>query len=292
MPSAPAPPPASQPADPDEARLTSAFELVSQEGMTPELAEQVLRLGDSSVADVLESARRVADRIAALRRAAESELAGERQAHDDLVARLDQATKEEQADYEAGLAEEERLLTAARALRDRVTRVRTFFNLPAPPQKREEAGEDAFDRILGIFVVRAENKPSSRSEAEQQPAFDPNAEAVQKLEILSTLAALPNRTPEQVEAMLRSQRIDRTQISRYVDEAGSMADRQIAASEAARREIEARHAEEVARFQAARDKENGQYQAALAAHQERLARLAALEAQVEKVRAFFGRRAG
>lgn len=281
-----------EPQSPDLDRVNAAFELVSQEGMTLELAEQILRLGDSSPQAVLEAADRVAAEVAALRRQAEAELQGEEQAHRELMARLERAAQEEQADYQTALAEEEKLLAAARALRDQVTRVRAFFKLPADdePERAQPADRSPLESIIGIFVQRAE--PARQPGGAERPAFDPNAEVVRKVGILASLAALPNRTVEQVAAMLKSQRIDRDDIAALVGAASEMAARQIAASEAAKQRIEAQHAEEVARFQAARAKESAQYQAARAAAEQVLARTAEIGARVERLRRFFGAAGG
>ena len=285
-----------EPQSPDLDRVNAAFELISQEGMTPELAEQILRLGDSSPPAVLEAADRVAAEVAALRRQAEAALQGEEQAHRELVARLERAAQEEQVDYQTALAEEEKLLAAARALRDQVTRVRAFFKLPADdePERAQPADRSPLESIIGIFVQRAEpaRQPGGAERAAERAAFDPDAEAVRKVGILASLAALPNRTVEQVEAMLKSQRIDRDDIEALVRAASAMAEQQIMASEAAKQRIEAQHAEEVARFQAARAKENAQYQAARAAAEQVLARTAEIAARVDRLRRFFGAAGG
>lgn len=301
--------PALDPRDPDIARVESAHALVSQEGMTPDLATQILSLADSTPAQVAGAVEALAARTAALRADADARLADERAVHDDITAKLDAATKEEAADYAAQRDEQDRLLAAARGLGERVGRVVAFFGLPAPAAVAQaeaapaEAAheEGAFGRLLGLFVERRDDEnqhapsPAAAPAAvrgDEPPIYDPEDDAVRKVGILAGLIALPNRTAEQVLAMVKPQGIDLAAIGQIVGAAHAIAARQIAQSEAIEALIEARHQEEVGRFGAAASKENTQFAAVVKEHDAAVARVADLEAKMARLRDFFGFPAG
>ena len=109
------------PADPDIARVGSAYALASQEGMSPELATQILALANATPEQVREAAENLAYKTAQVRSVANARLAEERGIHDDITGKIDAAAKEEAADYEA-LRGEENLLAAARGLNQQVGR--------------------------------------------------------------------------------------------------------------------------------------------------------------------------
>src|SRR4051794_1053233 len=85
------------PADPDVARVGSAYALASQEGMSPELATQILALADTTPQQVHESAENLAYKTAQVRSVADARLTEERGIHDDITAKIDNAAKEEAA---------------------------------------------------------------------------------------------------------------------------------------------------------------------------------------------------
>ncbi|HEX5479600.1 MAG TPA: hypothetical protein VFY79_07755, partial [Dehalococcoidia bacterium] len=234
--------PALDPRDPDIARVESAYALVSQEGMTPDLATQILSLADSTPAQVAAAVEALAAKTAAVRADADARVADERAVHDDITAKLDAATKEEAADYAAQRDEQDRLLTAARGLGERVGRVAAFFGLPAPAAVAQaeaasaepEHEEGAFGRLLGLFVERRDEEqgaspPSTAPAAvkgDESPIYDPEDDAVRKVGILAGLIALPNRTAEQVLAMVKPQGIDLAAIGQIAGAAHAIAARQ------------------------------------------------------------------
>ena len=120
------------PNDPDVQRVESAYALVSQEGMTPELAVQILSLADNTPDQVRQAVASLGARAAQIRAVANARLAEERAVHDDITAQLDAAAKEEAADYTALRDEQDRLLAAVRGLNEQVGRIVAFFGLPAP----------------------------------------------------------------------------------------------------------------------------------------------------------------
>ncbi|HET8627926.1 MAG TPA: hypothetical protein VFL91_10930 [Thermomicrobiales bacterium] len=302
--------PALDPRDPDIARVESAYGLVSQEGMTPELATQILSLADSTPAQVTAAIEALAAKTAAVRADADARLADERAVHEDITAKLDAATKEEAADYTAQRDEQDRLLTAARGLGEQVGRVVAFFGLPAPGAVAQAQAapaeptheEGAFGRLLGLFVERRDDEerrapppaeaPAGAVKGDEPPIYDPQDDAVRKVGVLASLIALPNRTAEQVLAMVKPQGIDLAAIGRIVGDAHAIAARQIAQSEAIKALVEARHQEEVGRFGAAASKENTQYAAVVKEHDAAVAQVADLEAKMARLREFFGFPAG
>ena len=305
-PAAPPAPPALDPRDPDVARVESAYALVSQEGMAPDLATQILSLADSTPAQVGESVRRLAAKTAQLRAEADARLADERAVHDDITAKLDAAAKEEAADYAAQRGEQEKLLGAARGLNEQVGRIVAFFGLPAPgavAQAAEAPGDEheehGFGRILGIFVERRDDHreaggegqapgPPGQVTGDEPPIYDPRDDAVRKVGVLAGLIALPNKTAEQVLTMVKPQGIDLAAIGRIVGEAHAIAERQIGQSEAIVALIEARHQEEVGRLGAASNKENTQFDAVVREHAAALAQVTDLDRKMAALRQFFG----
>ena len=303
-----APPPALDPRDPDVARVESAYALVSQEGMAPDLATQILSLADSTPAQVGEAVRRLAARTAQLRAETDARLADERAVHDDITAKLDAAAKEEAADYAAQRGEQEKLLGAARGLNEQVGRIVAFFGLPAPgavaqategEHGHQEHEEHGFGRILGIFVERRDDHreaggegtapgPPGQVTGDEPPIYDPQDDAVRKVGVLAGLIALPNKTAEQVLTMVKPQGIDLAAIGRIVGEAHAIAERQIRQSEAIVALIEARHQEEVGRLGAASNKENTQFDAVVREHAAALAQVTDLDRKMAALRQFFG----
>jgi hypothetical protein len=278
--------------------------------MTPELATQILSLADSTPAQVAASIESLAAKTAAVRADADARLADERGVHEDITAKLDAATKEEAADYATQRDEQDRLLAAARGLGEQVGRVVAFFGLPAPGAVAQAQAvpaepaheEGAFGRLLGLFVERRDDEvrhapppveaPAGPVKGDEPPIYDPQDDAVRKVGILAGLIALPNRTAEQVLAMVKPQGIDLAAIGRIVGDAHAIATRQIAQSEAIGALIEARHQEEVGRFGAAASKENTQYAAVVKEHDAAVAQVADLEAKMARLREFFGFPAG
>ena len=276
-PAAPPAPPALDPRDPDVARVESAYALVSQEGMAPDLATQILSLADSTPAQVGESVRRLAAKTAQLRAEADARLADERAVHDDITAKLDAAAKEEAADYAAQRGEQEKLLGAARGLNEQVGRIVAFFGLPAPGAVAQAAAGE-----------HGEQEPPGQVTGDEPPIYDPRDDAVRKVGVLAGLIALPNKTAEQVLTMVKPQGIDLAAIGRIVGEAHAIAERQIGQSEAIVALIEARHQEEVGRLGAASNKENTQFDAVVREHTAALAQVTDLDRKMAALRQFFG----
>ena len=291
------------PNDPDVQRVESAYALVSQEGMTPELAVQILSLADNTPDQVRQAVATLGARAAQIRSVADARLAEERAVHDDITAQLDAAAKEEAADYTALRDEQDRLLAAARGLNEQVGRIVAFFGLPAlpapaapqPAPPREEEEEGRFGRLLSIFVERRDDEDEAQAAqadrpvtGDEPPIFDPEDDAVRKVRILAGLIALPNKTAEQVLTMVKPQGIDLQAIGAIVARAHDIARRQIAQSEAITALVEARHQEEVGRLGAASNKENTQFDAVVREHAAVTAQLADLERKMAQLRQFFG----
>jgi hypothetical protein len=291
------------PADPDVARVGSAYALASQEGMTPELATQILALADTTPEQVREATENLAYKTAQVRSVADARLAEERGIHDDITGKIDAATKEEAADYEALRGEQEKLLAAARGLNEQVGRIVAFFGLPAPAAVAEAQAtaqpaeeEHGFGRFLNIFVERKEGDrdghpaapPPGQVTGEEPPIYDPQADVVRKVGILAGLIALPNKTAEQVLAMVRPQGIDARAIGAIVGAAHDIAARQTAQSAAIIALVEARHQEEVARLGAASSKENTQFDAIVKEHAAATVQVTTLDGQIAHLRQFFG----
>lgn len=297
---APASAPAFDPADPAVVRVGSAYALASQEGMTPELATQILALADTTPAQVGEAVTDLAARTAIVRAEADARLAEERAVHDDIAGRIATAAEEEAADYTAQRGEQEGLLTAARGLNERCGRLVAFFGLPAPNAVAaveraadDEDDEGGFGRILGLFVERRElerpaaSPPPGPATGGEPPILDPNADVVRKVGILAGLIALPNKTAEQVLAMVRPQGIDARAIGQIVGAATDLAARQTRQSGAIVALVEARHQEEVARLGAASSKENTQFDAAVREHAATVAQVDTLDGQIAFLRQFW-----
>ncbi len=293
-----------EPNDPDVQRVESAYALVSQEGMTPDLAVQILSLADNTPEQVRQAVATLGARVAQIRSVADARLAEERGVHDDITAQLDAAAREEAADYTALRDEQDRLLEAARGLNEQVGRIVAFFGLPAPgapaqtaPEKpAKEEDEGALGRLLSIFVERRDDedrgaKPRESDQpvtGDEPPIYDPEDDAVRKVRILAGLIALPNKTAEQVLAMVKPQGIDLKAIGAIVARAHDLARRQIAQSEAIKALVEARHQEEVGRLGAASNKENTQFDAVVREHAALTAQLGDLERKMAHLRQFFG----
>jgi hypothetical protein len=270
--------------------------------MTPELATQILALADTTPEQVREATENLAYKTAQVRSVADARLAEERGIHDDITGKIDAAAKEEAADYEALRGEQEKLLAAARGLNEQIGRIVAFFGLPTPaavaeaqatPQPEEE--EQGLGRFLSIFVERKDGDrdghpaaPPGQVTGEEPPIYDPQADAVRKVGILAGLIALPNRTAEQVLAMVRPQGIDARAIGAIVGAAHDIAARQTAQSAAIIALVEARHQEEVARFGAAASKENTQFDAIVKEHAAATAQVTTLDGQIAHLRQFFG----
>lgn len=290
------------PADPDVARVGSAYALASQEGMTPELATQILALADTTPQQVYESAENLAYKTAQVRLVADSRLSEERGIHDDITAKIDNAAKEEAADYTAQRGDQDNLLAAARGLNEQVGRIVAFFGLPAPAAVAEaqaaahpDEEERGFGRFLGLFVERKDDDddrpaspPPGQVTGEELPIYDPQADAVRKVGILAGLIALPNKTAEQVLAMVRPQGIDAQAIGAITGAAHDLAARQTRQSAAIIALIEARHQEEVARLGAASSKENTQFDAIVKEHAAATVQVDTLDGQIAHLRQFFG----
>lgn len=300
-----APAPAIDPNDPDVARVAAAYGLASQEGMTPELATQILALADSTPAQVQAAVDAVAAQSAQVRAAADARLAEERAIHDDITAKLDTVSQEEAADYATLRGEQDSLLAAARGLNEQVGRVVAFFGLPAPGGLAQAAPagppaderEGGLGRFFGLFVERKDDdeRPAQRPEqaatgpvkGDEPPIYDAQDDDVRKVGILAALIALPNKSAEQVLTMVKPQGIDLAAIGRIVGEAHDIAARQIRQSDAIIALIETRHQEEVARLGAAANKENTQFAATVADHAAATAQADALDAQIAHLRQFF-----
>ena len=106
--------------------------------------------------------------------------------------------------------------------------------------------------------------------------------------ILAGLIALPNKSAEQVLAMVKPQGIDLAAIGTIVGAAHDLAARQLRQSDAIVALIEHRHQEEVARLGAAANKENTQFDAVVKEHAAAIAQATALDAQIAHLRQFFG----
>lgn len=291
------------PNDPDVQRVESAYALVSQEGMTPELAVQILSLADNTPDQVRQAVASLGARAAQVRAVADARLAEERAIHDDITAQLAAAAKEEAADYTALRDEQDQLLEAARGLNEQVGRIVAFFGLPAlpapgapqaPPQ-REEEEEGRFGRLFSIFVERRDDEDEPEASAgdkpvtgDEPPIYDPEDDAIRKVKILAGLIALPNKTAEQVLTMVKPQGIDLKAIGAIVARAHDIAQRQITQSEAIKALVEARHQEEVGRLGAASNKENTQFDAVVREHAAITAQFGDLERKMAHLRQFFG----
>jgi hypothetical protein len=292
-----------EPNDPDVQRVESAYALVSQEGMTPELAVQILSLADNTPEQVRQAVATLGARGAQVRSVADARLAEERGVHDDITARLDAAAREEAGDYASLRDEQDRLLEAARGLNEQVGRIVAFFGLPAlpapgappAPQPHKEEEEGRLGRLFSIFVERRDDEEEPKAPAgekpvtgDEPPIYDPEDDAVRKVRILAGLIALPNKTAEQVLAMVKPQGIDLKAIGSIVARAHDLARRQIAQSEAIKALVEARHQEEVGRLGAASNKENTQFDAVVREHAALTAQLGDLERKMAHLRQFFG----
>ena len=291
------------PNDPDVQRVESAYALVSQEGMTPELAVQILSLADNTPDQVRQAVASLGARAAQVRAVADARLAEERAIHDDITAQLAAAAKEEAADYTALRDEQDQLLEAARGLNEQVGRIVAFFGLPAlpapgapqaPPQ-REEEEEGRFGRLFSIFVERRDDEDEPEAPAgdkpvtgDEPPIYDPEDDAIRKVKILAGLIALPNKTAEQVLTMVKPQGIDLKAIGAIVARAHDIAQRQITQSEAIKALVESRHQEEVGRLGAASNKENTQFDAVVREHAAITAQFGDLERKMAHLRQFFG----
>jgi hypothetical protein len=291
------------PNDPDIQRVESAYALVSQEGMTPELAVQILSLADNTPDQVRQAVASLGARAAQIRAVADTRLAEERAVHDDITAQLAAAAREEAADYTSLRDEQDRLLEAARGLNEQVGRIVAFFGLPVlpapgappapPPQEEEEEGR--LGRLFSIFVERRDDEDEAQTAqadkpvtGDEPPIYDPEDDVVRKVKILAGLIALPNKTAEQVLTMVKPQGIDLQAIGAIVARAHDIAGRQITQSEAIKALVEARHQEEVGRLGAASNKENTQFDAVVREHAAVTAQLADLERKMAHLRQFFG----
>lgn len=296
------PPLALDPRDPDLARVQSAYALVSQDGMTPDLATQILSLADSTPEQIGEAVQALAFKTQQLRAEAVARLTEERAIHDDITAKLNAAAQEEAADYTALRGEQDELLVAARRLQEQVGRIAAFFGLPMPagiaaaPARQEDDDEPGhFSRLLGLFIEerdddRGDAKPAGPAPVQdgEPPIYYPGDDVVRKVGVLAGLIALPNKTAAQVLAMVKPQAIDLAAIGRIVGEAQTIAARQIQQSAAIVALVEARHQEEVGRLGAASNKENTQFDTVVREHAAATAQVNDLDQKIARLRQFFG----